>query len=43
MKRIVESTEKFKARIASIIGGKTEQVAAARSPQSDVGAQKASD
>jgi hypothetical protein len=32
MKRVVESTEEFKARIAAIIGDKTEHIAGARRP-----------
>jgi hypothetical protein len=32
MKRAVESTEDFKARIAAIIGGKPEQITGARRP-----------
>jgi len=32
MKRVVESSEEFKARIAAIIGDKTEHIAGARRP-----------
>ena len=32
MKRVVESSEEFKARIAAIIGDKTEHIVGARRP-----------
>ena len=43
MKRAVESTEEFKARIASITGDKSEHITGRRQPLPMFGAQEASD